>query len=262
LTQVCQVLSEFLDGKETAGSLGGSVDNSQDSNTIAGITVSNNATDATGYNFAEIRPSEVFGLVWRDFNNDGEVNFGEQAVENVTIQLTGTDDRGNAVNQSIQTDAEAIYLFFNLRPSDAAGYTITEVQPAGFIDGIDTRGTIDGNPAGDDSVNDQFSEIVLGPGSLAENFNFGERPPEGGEIAPGQTATIGFWQNKNGQALLRSLNGGPGSTQLSAWLSTTFVNMYGNDGVGPANANDLTGMTNAEVADFYSDLFRRKAARM
>jgi len=76
----------------------------------------------------------------------------------------------------------------------------------------------------------------------------------GGGVAAGQTATIGFWQNNNGQALLRSLNGGSDSTQLGNWLAATFPNMYGVD----AGDNDLTGMTNAEVVDFYSTMFCRK----
>lgn len=203
-------------------------------------------------------PAEIVGLVWQDSNNDGQVNFGEKAIEGVTINLTGTDDLGNAVNRSTQTDGDGIYMFFDLPPSDAAGYTISEVQPTGFDDGIDTLGTVDDVPLGDASVNDVFSGVVLQPGSLAENYNFGERPPAGGDVTAGQTATIGFWMNNNGQALIESLNGGPQATQLADWLSTTFVNMYGDDGVGPANANDLTGKTNAQVADFYGDLFRRK----
>jgi len=79
-------------------------------------------------------------------------------------------------------------------------------------------------------------------------------------VSAGQTATIGFWQNKNGQELIESLNGGENATQLADWLSVTFVNMYGDaDGLGPlVNENDLTGLTNADVAEFYSDLFRRK----
>ena len=97
-------------------------------------------------------------------------------------------------------------MFIDLRPSDANGYTITETQPAGFIDGKDVLGTVNGVVAGDNSVNDVFTDVVLAtPGSLGENYNFGERPPAGGTVSAGQTATIGFWQNKNGQALLRSL---------------------------------------------------------
>ena len=76
----------------------------------------------------------------------------------------------------------------------------------------------------------------------------------GGGLVTGQTATIGFWQNNNGQALLVSLNGGPNSTQLGNWLAATFPNMYG----ASAGTSNLTGKTNAEVANFYSSIFRRK----
>jgi len=206
----------------------------------------------------EVEGADIQGLVWQDFNNDGQVNFGEKAIENVTITLTGTNDLGDAVNLSTTTDVDGIYMFVDLRPSDATGYTITETQPSGFVDGIDALGIVDGVPVGNSSVNDVFSGVVVASASVAENYNFGERPSAGEEVAVGQTATIGFWQNKNGKSLIETLNGGPSSTQLSTWLSTTFVNMYGDDGAGPTNPNDLTGKTNTEVADFYSDLFRRK----
>jgi hypothetical protein len=242
----------LLDGKETTGSLGGTVDNTQDSNTIANIVIGNDGVDATGYDFAEIRPSDLQGLVWQDFNNDGEVNFGEKATENVTVAISGTDDRGNAVNVSAPTDVDGVYMFVDLRPGV---YTLTETQPAGFDDGLDIIGTVNGIPVGTNPLNDVLAEIVIPlPGSVAENYNFAERPPAGGAVTAGQTATIGFWQNNNGQALIESLNGGSSSTQLGNWLAATFVNMYG----ASAGANDLSGMANSQVADFYSDLFRRK----
>ncbi|MHC4294042.1 MAG: hypothetical protein ACYSTL_00485, partial [Planctomycetota bacterium] len=89
------------------------------------------------------------------------------------------------------------------------------------------------------------------------NYNFGERLV-GSEVQQGQTATIGFWQNKNGQSLIKSLNNGETDTQLSTWLAETFPNMYG-PGVNGVNPNDLTGMTNADVAAFYrNELFKAK----
>lgn len=192
-------------------------------------------------------PSEMIGMVWEDFNNNGEVDFNEKAIEGVTITLTGTDDRGNAVNESTSTDVDGIYMFFDLRPGD---YTLSETQPGDFNDGQDTLGTVNGLPIGDNTVNDVFSGIVLDrPDSVAQNYNFGERPLVEGQVSAGQTATIGFWQNKNGQELIASVSG-----QLAEWLSVTFVNMYGAN----AGSNDLSGMTNVQVADFYSDLFRRK----
>ena len=108
--------------------------------------------------------------------------------------------------------------------------------------------------SGDNSVNDEFSGVVISqPGSIAENYNFGERPTDDNPIGTNQTAGIGFWQNKNGQNLIKSLNGGENSIQLGNWLSATFPNMYGVN----AGANNLAGMNNAEVSQFYKDLFRR-----
>ena len=196
--------------------------------------------------------SGILGMVWEDFNDDGLIGFGEKALAGITITLTGVDDGGGAVYQVTQTDAGGIYVFHELQPGT---YNIHETQPEYLRDGKDTLGTVNGTVVGSNSTNDVFSDVVLpGPDSLAENYNFGERPLDGGGVVAGQTATIGFWQNRNGQTLLKSLNGGPEASQLSSWLVTTFPNMYG----AQAGQNDLTGMTNTEVAAFYSTLFRRK----
>jgi hypothetical protein len=197
-----------------------------------------------------LAPSVVQGLVYVDFNNDGQVDFGERAVAGVTVTLTGTDDRGHTVSRSMSTDANGVYAFTNLRPSDTAGYSVAETQPAGLSDGRDTPGTVNGSPVGTAAVNDTFSGIGLRhDGSLAENYNFGERPAAAGGVTAGQTATIGFWQNRNGQALVQALNGGPTATRLGHWLATTFPNLYG----------ALDGRTNAEVAAYYKTLFARTA---
>jgi hypothetical protein len=197
-----------------------------------------------------LAPSTIQGLVYVDFNNDGQVDFGERAVAEVTISLSGTDDLGHAVSRTVQTDTNGVYAFINLRPSNATGYTLTETRPTGLLDGRDTLGTVNGVATGSAAVNDTFSAVVLSQGgSFAENYNFGERPTTTGGVAAGQTAGIGFWQNPNGQKLLRSLNGGATATQLGHWLAVTFPNMYAN----------LDGMTNAGVAAFYKGLFARTA---
>jgi hypothetical protein len=46
-------------------------------------------------------------------------------------------------------------------------------------------------------------------------------------MANGDTATIGFWHNCNGQIVIDSLNGSSSSTKLASWLATTFPNLYG-----------------------------------
>ncbi len=234
----------LLDGNESVGSLGGTVDNTQDSNVIAGLTVDASSADSDGYNFAEIRPSMIQGTVWEDFNNNGLIDFNESAIEAATVNLTGTDDRGNAVSVTGElTDDGGVYVFTGLRPGD---YTISADQPSGFEDGVDVVGTVNGVAAGLVSANDTISGIVLpGPDAVGLNYNFGERPEAGAPVSSGQAATVGFWLNKKtGQSLIKSLNGGENDTQLGDWLATAFGNMYGN----------LAGMTNAEIASYFKDL--------
>ena len=77
-------------------------------------------------------------------------------------------------------------------------------------------------------------------------------------LKPGMTATIGFWHNKNGQALIKNLNGGPTATNLGNWLATNFPNLWGAN----AGANNLAGKTNAQVAAFYLTKFNVKGQKL
>ena len=236
----------YLDGTDAAGTLGGVVGN----DVISEVLITGGEA-ATGYNFGELTPGSISGLVFEDFNNDGMIDFNEYAIEGATLTLTGTDDLGNVVNLTELSDSDGIYFFTDLRPGN---YTITETQPAGYADGTDSVGTINEVAVGV-LGNDVISDIELPTGADGMNYNFAERPEAESTVVSGQTATIGFWQNKNGQALIKSLNGGGDSTQLADWLAATLPNIYG------VNAGDhnLTGMTNAEVASFYRDkLFKAK----
>jgi hypothetical protein len=70
-------------------------------------------------------------------------------------------------------------------------------------------------------------------------------------IQQGQTATAGFWHGTSGQQLLSSFNGGSRATALGNWLAATFANVYGSG----AESNNLTGMTNAQVAAYFQTLY-------
>jgi parallel beta-helix repeat protein len=186
-------------------------------------------------------PSSISGVAFEDFNNDGEVDFGEQGIPGVSITLTGTDDLGNAVNLNQLTDGDGAYVFLNLRPGC---YTIVETQPNGYTQGINEVGTAGGTVA-----LDQF-DLCLAAGLDALNYNYGERPAATGAIQHGQTAGIGFWNNKNGQALIKALNGGTG-TQLGDWLAVTFPHMFG----ASAGGGNLAGKGNAFIAALFQSDF-------
>jgi hypothetical protein len=70
----------------------------------------------------------------------------------------------------------------------------------------------------------------------------------GQSVQQGLTNGIGFWNNKNGQRLIDSFNGGPDSTAFSTWLATVFPNSGG----APFG---LFGASNAQVAALYQGLF-------
>ena len=200
----------------------------------------------------------IHGAVWEDANDDGFIDLTEAAIEGVTVRLTGTTAGGEGVELITLTDEDGVYMFTGLQPSDANGYAIEEVQPDGYDDGADILGTVDEVLAGFVDGNDKFSGIVLELGQDGEDYNFAERLVQTAVyVTAGQTATIGFWQNKRGQALIRSLNGGKNGTDLGNWLAQMFPNMYGE----LAGDNNLAGKTNAEVAEFYRDLFKQYKRR-
>ncbi|MFM8218889.1 MAG: hypothetical protein ACKOJF_08190, partial [Planctomycetaceae bacterium] len=71
----------------------------------------------------------------------------------------------------------------------------------------------------------------------------------------------GFWANKNGQAILRNLNGGASSKLLAQWLVTNFPNLYGAS-AGSRSLLTSSGayQTNDQVATTYINAFFKPKA--
>lgn len=116
-------------------------------------------------------------------------------------------------------------------------YTFTAVGlPTGLT--MSSSGTISGTP----TVTGTFSYVVTvtdkcgNQGSINCSVTVSPQTPP--PVGHGDTATIGFWHNKNGQALIKALNGGPTSTALGTWLATTYGCLFGN----------LNGQPNTVVA--------------
>ena len=180
--------ASHIDGTDDAGSEGGD-DSVND--VISAIELPG-GVNATGYDFGEIQLSSIAGSVFEDDDNDGVQDVGEAPIEGVTVTLSGTDDLGNPVSATATTDVNGEYLFDGLRPGT---YTVTETQPDGYLDGIDTAGT----SGGDDAVNDVISAIDLAPFTDATGYDFGELPPSSiagsvvddlGDPIPGTTITL------------------------------------------------------------------------
>lgn len=109
--------------------------------------------------------ASIAGCVFVDINGDGARGAGEQGLAGVTIQLTGTDRFGTAVNRTVLTDAAGDYFFAGLVPGQ---YSITQTHPADYLDGPELIGSVGGTAAAD-----QFF-LNLGAGQNGTAYNFAE----------------------------------------------------------------------------------------
>ncbi|MEX2111821.1 MAG: SdrD B-like domain-containing protein [Pirellulales bacterium] len=154
----------YFSGATFVGSAGGTK-----SNDLVTEIVLTSGTNAVNYDFCEIPPAELCGWVYVDTNNNGLKDAGEVGIGGVTLTLKDAD--GNPTGITAITDTDGHYCFEGLRPGT---YTVGEIQPAGYLDGLDTPGTEGGvaqNPG------DMIMGIVLKPGVHAEEYNFGELLP-------------------------------------------------------------------------------------
>jgi hypothetical protein len=94
-----------------------------------------------------------------------------------------------------------------------------------------------------------------------DNNDASERVTVVSPVGPGQFGTIGFWQNKNGQAVINSFNGSSSATVLGNWLASSFPNLFGTPNpytsttLRQYGATSLAGLTNAQIATVYNNLW-------
>ena len=112
-------------------------------------------------------PGSISGYVYCDLDNDGKRDAGELGVQGAMLFLSGEDEDGNSVSESMLTPYGGFYKFDDLAPGT---YEVTEQQPTALLDGKDTIGS-----AGGTVDDDAFSEIELTLGEDSTSNNFGER---------------------------------------------------------------------------------------
>lgn len=176
-----------FDRNETAGTAGGTVDNTAygsgaAANTIAAINLPAD-TAATGYIFQEVSAAKVSGYVYRDLNNNGLREAGETGFDAADfasaphIRLTGTDYAGGAVNLTRNVNGAGFYEFASVPPSNGAAYTVTQlVQPNGTSDGKDANGGVVIANSSGRTAPEGFDIGAVAPGDDLSERNFGELP--------------------------------------------------------------------------------------
>ena len=84
--------------------------------------------------------------------------------------LSGADDLNQPINQSASSAVDGSYSFINLRPSNGAGYTLTQTQPGGYTDSSDAVGSLGGTLG-----NDVISAILVASDDSGIGYNFAEQ---------------------------------------------------------------------------------------
>jgi len=108
----------------------------------------------------------IAGYVYHDVNRNGVYNPGDRMIPGVVLTLSGFDSQGNAISRTTTTGSNGWFAFNRL---PAGNYTITQTQPAGYLQGMNAAGTAGGIVTGD-----VISDINLQTGQNASNYSFGE----------------------------------------------------------------------------------------
>jgi serine-aspartate repeat-containing protein C/D/E len=153
----------WFDGKDTAGSHGGSVTNDR----IVGAVL-NYGDDGINYNFGELLPGSISGRVILSQGPDCDFDDPQQFLENIQIDLL--DSNGNVL-QTTYTNAQGEYEFTGLAPGS---YQVREHQPTQYYDGGEKVGSAGGSKydvAGQYSI---FTGIVITSDLDAIRYDFCE----------------------------------------------------------------------------------------
>jgi hypothetical protein len=197
------------------------------------------------------------------------INLGTLAAQNYTFSpmngtLTITQAPLYATGVNVAATAGAPFFgpvatFINADPfGSAASYTAIITWGDGSISfgGITGVGTL--TVIGAHTYADPVNEVVgvniihnLGYTMPAVVIETATVANLGLGVEKGLAGGVGFWNNKKGQALINSFNGGSTSTALSGWLAVSFPNLYGVS----AGSHNLAEKTNAQVAAFFQSLF-------
>ncbi|QEG41059.1 Serine-aspartate repeat-containing protein D precursor [Roseimaritima ulvae] len=158
----------YYDGIDTAGRVDGQPTGvAENPGDVIGLVALRQGQAGVEYNFGELRPASLSGMVHADTNQNCIADPGEELLSGVVIQLYDRD--GNRVAET-QTDVNGRYRFENLVPGR---YTVIELQPEGYFEG----GQMAGSAGGDDSQVNRIADVDLGSGEVAVEYNFCEHPP-------------------------------------------------------------------------------------
>jgi SdrD B-like domain len=163
----------FLQGTNTVGTVNGVTDGSLTGVDQIGSILLLSGQNSINNNFGELLPVSISGTVYDDVLKAGLLLPGDLPIPGTTVTLFSP----SGVVATTTTNAFGVYSFTTTgtgAPLPPNTYTLVETQPAGFAQGTNTIGTVNGVTDGTQPVQDIFTSIVLNSGQSSINNNFGE----------------------------------------------------------------------------------------
>ncbi len=158
------VAGVFNDGKDTAGSAGGS---NAINDSLSGVVLGA-GVNATAYNFGELPIAPISGTVYIDRDRDGTLGGADGRIAGVVVRLVlGGTCAGTEVGRTT-TDASGNYVFSGV--SAGLTYTLCEAQPTGYADGNTNPGSTPGSSSIANGITIPNLPVAGSPAN-----NFGER---------------------------------------------------------------------------------------
>jgi hypothetical protein len=167
----------FLQGTNTVGTVNGVTDGVLIPVDMIGSIVLTSGQNSINNNFGEVLPVTISGNVYEDQFGLGFLAPGDPPLGGVVLTLTNAQ---GAVVAATMTGSTGTYAFTTTAtgaPLPPGIYMVTEIQPAGFLQGTNTVGTVNGVTDGVLNPVDMIGSIVLTSGQNSINNNFGEVLP-------------------------------------------------------------------------------------
>ena len=167
----------YLQGTNTVGTVNGVTDGALTGLDVIGSIVLTSGQASIGNNFGELLPVSLAGNVYEDVNGTGVLSPGDKPIPGTLLTLLNSS--GAAV-ATTTTDAVGTYSFTTTAsggPLVPGTYSVAETQPAGYLQGTNTVGTVNGVTDGALTGLDVIGSIVLHSGQASIGNNFGELLP-------------------------------------------------------------------------------------
>lgn len=117
--------------------------------------------------------ASLSGFAFVDYDGNGVIDSGDNGYAGITVTLSGTDDQGNSVSWTAETDANGYYVFSGLR---AGTYSLTFTAPPSG--GTAVVGSADGATDGTLEDSNTISGIVLTGDSQGAGYNYAAAPEQ------------------------------------------------------------------------------------